>query len=133
MLLAGVLAINLVYPLRLWYLSDLIFDQVLRKTFSRRDTMIVLSALVTLLFVMRDILQTDLIALGAFRPMAWISAIRRVFCIGHCVGDDRRDRHGGSALGTDRGRNRESGRNHHGPVRGRCGDRLAAADAARDP
>lgn len=71
---AGILLLNLAYFAVLWPMRDWVSIHVLNKIVPHRDEMILLWAVTASLFVLRDIFQAALLALEAFKPLAWLSA-----------------------------------------------------------
>lgn len=80
--IAVLMVMNLCYFAVLWLWRDWITDHVLKKTIPQRDTMILLWLTISVLFLVRDLLQNALLALGAFRPLAVLSAVGATAALG---------------------------------------------------
>lgn len=81
MFLGGLLFLDAVYVLALWWSRDWVTGSVMRRTIPDLDLMLLLWALHCALSTTRDIFQVGLIALERYRPMAWLTATSAIMSL----------------------------------------------------
>jgi O-antigen/teichoic acid export membrane protein len=71
---SGIALIDLVYCIGLWLFRDVLSHDLMHKSISNRDLLLVLWATLSLIALYRDLLQTGVFALKKFRSLAAITA-----------------------------------------------------------
>jgi O-antigen/teichoic acid export membrane protein len=74
----GIAALDLVYCLSVWVFRDFLSVDLMHKTINNRDELLLLWALLSLIALYRDLLQTGLFALRQFRSLAMVTAMSAV-------------------------------------------------------
>lgn len=74
----GIALIDVVYCLLLWVFRDLLTHNLMHKTIGNRDELLILWAILSLIALYRDLLQTGLFALHKFKSLAGVTAISAV-------------------------------------------------------
>jgi O-antigen/teichoic acid export membrane protein len=70
----GIAALDLVYCAAVWIFRDWLSHDLMHKVIGDRDRLLLLWALLSLIALYRDLLQTGLFALRKFKPLAWLTA-----------------------------------------------------------
>jgi O-antigen/teichoic acid export membrane protein len=70
----GIAALDLVYCGAVWIFRDWLSHDLMHKVIGDRDRLLLLWALLSLIALYRDLLQTGLFALHKFKPLAWLTA-----------------------------------------------------------
>jgi len=83
----GIAAIDVVYCLALWFFRDALTRDLMHKTINNRDLLLVLWAVLSLIALYRDLLQTGLFALRKFKALAGVTALSAtvsltIMCLG---------------------------------------------------
>jgi O-antigen/teichoic acid export membrane protein len=78
---AGVVVIDLMYFTFVWLFRDWMTGDFLHKSIGDRDVLLMLWACIALIGLVRDVLQCALIALGCFKPMAWLTGLSAVISL----------------------------------------------------
>jgi O-antigen/teichoic acid export membrane protein len=63
------------YFVLLWIFRDLLSHDLMHKTIGNRDLLLILWAILSLIALYRDLLQTGVFALRKFRPLAGVTAL----------------------------------------------------------
>jgi O-antigen/teichoic acid export membrane protein len=71
----GIALIDVVYCILLWIFRDFLSHDLMHKTIGNRDLLLVLWAILSLIALYRDLLQTGVFALRKFRPLAGVTAL----------------------------------------------------------
>ena len=71
----GIALIDVVYCILLWIFRDLLSHDLMHKTIGNRDLLLILWAILSLIALYRDLLQTGLFALRKFRSLAGVTAL----------------------------------------------------------
>jgi O-antigen/teichoic acid export membrane protein len=79
--IAGIALLDLFYFAFVWIFRDWLTGEFLHKTIVDRDRLLILWAGVSLVSLVRDILQSALLALERFKPMAWLTAAGAVIAL----------------------------------------------------
>jgi O-antigen/teichoic acid export membrane protein len=74
----GIAAIDVVYCLLLWIFRDVLSRDLMHKTIANRDVLLMLWAILSLIALYRDLLQTGLFALRKFRSLAGVTALSAI-------------------------------------------------------
>ena len=74
----GIAILDLVYCVLLWTFRDWLSHDLMRKTIGNRDVLLVLWAILSLIALFRDLLQTGLFALRKFKALAGVTAVSAV-------------------------------------------------------
>ena len=74
----GIALIDVVYCLLLWIFRDTLSHDLMHKTIGNRDLLLMLWALLSLIALYRDLLQTGLFALREFKSLAGVTAVSAV-------------------------------------------------------
>jgi O-antigen/teichoic acid export membrane protein len=77
----GIALIDVVYCVFLWIFRDLLSHDLMHKTIGNRDMLLVLWAILSLIALYRDLLQTGLFALRQFRSLAGVTALSATFSL----------------------------------------------------
>ncbi len=72
------MALDLAYFVLVWFFRDWFTADFLHKTIADRDMLLLLWACISIVGLVRDVLQCALIALEHFKPMAWLTALSAV-------------------------------------------------------
>ena len=78
MFATGIALIDVVYCLLLWIFRDTLSHDLMHKTIGNRDLLLMLWALLSLIALYRDLLQTGLFALREFKSLAGVTAVSAV-------------------------------------------------------
>ncbi len=71
----GIALIDVVYCIGLWIFRDVASHDLMHKNIANRDMLLILWALLSLIALYRDLLQTGLFALRKFRSLAGVTAL----------------------------------------------------------
>jgi len=71
----GIALIDVVYVILLWIFRDFLSHDLMHKTIGNRDLLLILWAILSLIALFRDLLQTGVFALRKFRPLAGVTAL----------------------------------------------------------
>jgi O-antigen/teichoic acid export membrane protein len=71
----GIALIDVAYCVLLWIFRDLLSHDLMHKTIGNRDLLLMLWAILSLIALYRDLLQTGLFALRKFRSLAGVTAL----------------------------------------------------------
>jgi O-antigen/teichoic acid export membrane protein len=74
----GIAALDLVYCAAVWIFRDWLSHDLMHKTIGNRDLLLILWAILSLIALYRDLLQTGLFALQQFKPLAAVTAASAV-------------------------------------------------------
>jgi O-antigen/teichoic acid export membrane protein len=74
----GIALIDVVYCATLWIFRDTVAQDLMHKTIGNRDLLLLLWALLSMIALYRDLLQTGVFALQKFRSLAGITALSAV-------------------------------------------------------
>jgi O-antigen/teichoic acid export membrane protein len=74
----GIVIIDLVYCLLVWFYRDWLSNDLMHKTIGNRDLLLILWAILSLIALYRDLLQTGLFALRKFKPLALVTALSAI-------------------------------------------------------
>jgi O-antigen/teichoic acid export membrane protein len=77
----GIALIDVVYCAGLWIFRDVVSQDLMHKTIGNRDLLLLLWALLSLIALYRDLLQTGVFALQKFRSLAGITALSAVVAL----------------------------------------------------
>ncbi len=78
----GIAAIDLVYCVSLWIFRDWLTHDLMHKTIGNRDLLLVLWAILSLIALFRDLLQTGVFAMRQFKALAGVTALSAVVSLG---------------------------------------------------
>ncbi len=70
----GIAALDLMYCAGVWMFRDWLSIDLMHKVIGDRDRLLILWAMLSLIALYRDLLQTGLFALHKFKPLAWLTA-----------------------------------------------------------
>jgi O-antigen/teichoic acid export membrane protein len=71
--IAGIALLDIVYFVFLWIFRDRLVNDFMHKVIIDRDRLLLLWISVSLIGLVRDVLQSGLLALERFKPMAWFT------------------------------------------------------------
>jgi O-antigen/teichoic acid export membrane protein len=71
----GIAAIDIVYCALLWIFRDWLTHDLMHKTIGNRDLLLILWAILSLIALFRDLLQTGVFALRKFKSLAGVTAV----------------------------------------------------------
>jgi O-antigen/teichoic acid export membrane protein len=74
----GIAAIDIVYCILLWIFRDWLTHDFMHKTIGNRDLLLILWAILSLIALFRDLLQTGVFALKKFKSLAGVTALSAV-------------------------------------------------------
>ena len=74
----GIAAIDIVYCILLWIFRDWLTHDLMHKTIGNRDLLLILWAILSLIALFRDLLQTGVFALKKFKSLAGVTALSAV-------------------------------------------------------
>ncbi len=77
----GIALIDVVYCAGLWIFRDVVSQDLMHKTIGNRDLLLLLWALLSLIALYRDLLQTGVFALQKFRSLAGVTALSAVVAL----------------------------------------------------
>ncbi len=80
--IAAIAALDLIYFALAWIFRDWLTRDLLHKVIGERDWLLALWAIVSLLSLIRDLLQRALFALHRFKALAWLAAFSAVISLG---------------------------------------------------
>jgi O-antigen/teichoic acid export membrane protein len=72
--IAGIIVLDLIYFAIVWFTRDWLTLDLMHKVIGDRDRLLLLWGAVSLIGLVRDLLQTALFALHSFKAMAWLTA-----------------------------------------------------------
>ncbi len=75
---SAIAALDVVYCLLLWFFRDFLMHDLMHKTIQHRDLLLVLWAILSLIALYRDLLQTGLFALRQFKSLAAVTGVSAV-------------------------------------------------------
>lgn len=75
---AGIAILDIIYCVVLWAFRDWLSHDLMHKTIGNRDVLLVLWAILSLIALFRDLLQTGLFALRKFKALAGVTAVSAV-------------------------------------------------------
>ena len=70
----GIAALDLIYVGAVWVFREWLSTDMMHKPIADRDRLIILWALLSMIALYRDLLQTGLFVLHKFKPLAWLTA-----------------------------------------------------------
>jgi O-antigen/teichoic acid export membrane protein len=70
----GIAVLDLMYCAGVWMFRDWLSIDLMHKVIGDRDRLLILWAMLSLIALYRDLLQTGLFALHKFKPLAWLTA-----------------------------------------------------------
>lgn len=76
--IAGIVVLDLVYIIFVWFARDWLTTDFFHKTIHDRDRLIILWMVISLIGMIRDLFMCALIALEHFKPMAWLTGASAV-------------------------------------------------------
>src|SRR5260370_29649670 len=71
----GIALIDVLYCVLLWIFRDFLSHDLMHKTIGNRDLLLILWAILSLIALYRDLLQTGLFALRKFKSLAGVTAL----------------------------------------------------------
>ena len=71
----GIALIDVLYFVLLWIFRDFLSHDLMHKTIGNRDVLLILWAILSLIALYRDLLQTGVFALRKFKPLAGVTAL----------------------------------------------------------
>ncbi len=74
----GIAALDLIYCVMVWIFRDWLTHDLMHKNISNRDMLLVLWAILSLIALYRDLLQTGLFALRQFKSLAGVTAVSAI-------------------------------------------------------
>jgi O-antigen/teichoic acid export membrane protein len=80
-LTVAVIALDAIYFAFAWYFRDWLISDLLHKTIGDRDRLLLLWACVSVIFLLREVLQAALFALKRMKSMAWLIAFSSVVSV----------------------------------------------------
>ena len=78
----GIALIDVVYCGALWIFRDAVIHDLMHKTIGNRDLLLMMWAVLSLIALFRDLLQTGVFALKKFRSLAGVTALSAVVSLG---------------------------------------------------
>ncbi|GEM_PF-399839 len=72
--IAGIALLDLIYFAFVWIFRDWLVGDLMHKVIADRDLLLILWACISLISLVRDVLQSALLALERFQPLAWLTA-----------------------------------------------------------
>ncbi len=76
--IAGIVVLDVIYLVTVWLSRDWLTRDLMHKVIGDRDRLLVLWGAVSMIGLVRDLLQTALFALRSFRTMAWLTGASAV-------------------------------------------------------
>ncbi|MDP9014196.1 MAG: hypothetical protein M3O41_16360 [Pseudomonadota bacterium] len=70
----AIAALDLLYVALVWTFREWLSTDMMHKTIADRDRLVILWAILSLIALYRDLLQTGLFVLHKFKPLAWLTA-----------------------------------------------------------